>query len=325
MLGGSRVEVVEVDVPRPEPGQVLIKVRASALCGSEMGGFRAPDAQPANGGHEVVGEVADACGHPCLRDGDRVAIHAPVSCGHCYWCLRGYELFCERMTTGTPGHADYVAHAAHHCLPVPEDLTWDQALMVGGDTVGVAYHSATRAGVRAGDVAAVLGVGPVGLGCALLLSFWGLRVAAVDIAPYRLDLARKLGAEVAINPSTDDALAALRSLGDGRGPDFVFDCAGSPQTLDLAMQSARKGGTVLIIGERGECPVYPSRDIIHSELRILGSWYFLRSDFPHMVDQTRRGLGPERLVTHHFPLDRAQEAFDLMAAGECGKIVFTEA
>lgn len=323
-LGNSQVEAAEVDVPRPAEGEVLVRVRASALCGSEMPAFRGPQAAAGNPGHELVGEVVDACGNPCWREGDRVACHAVVSCGHCYWCLRGRELFCENMRGYSNAHGEYVAHAASHCLPIPDDLTWDQALMVGGDTVGVAYHSGTRAGVRAGETAAVLGCGPVGLGNTAMLTHWGLRVAAVDLVSYRLDLAKSLGAEEVINAAESDPLPALRALNDGRGPDYVFDCAGSAKTLDLAMQCPRKGGTVIIIGERGECAVYPSRDIIHSELTILGCWYFQRHEFWPMVDATRRGLAPERLVTHHFALDDAQEAYDLMARAECGKIVFAQ-
>jgi len=323
-LGGRRVEVEEVDLPRPQPGEVLVRVRASALCGSEMEAFRSPEAATGNPGHEVVGEIADACGHPTLREGDRVACHAVVGCQRCYWCLRGYELFCENMRGYSNAHAEYVAHAAHHCLPIPDDITWDQALMIGGDTVGVAYHAATRTGVRAGEEAAVLGCGPVGLGCVLLLSFWGLRVTAVDLVPYRLDLARSLGAVESINAADADPSDALRSLNDGRGPDLVFDCAGSPKTLDTALRSVRKGGTVIVIGERGETPIYPSRDIIHSELRILGSWYFLRADFWGMVKETRHGLRPERLITHRFRLDDAQAAYELMDSGQCGKIAFIQ-
>jgi threonine dehydrogenase-like Zn-dependent dehydrogenase len=181
-----------------------------------------------------------------------------------------------------------------------------------------------KVALRAGETAAVLGCGPVGLGNVLLLSYWGLRVAAVDLVPYRLALARSVGAEVTVNGVEEDALAALRALSNGRGPDLVYDCAGSPKTLDLALQCPRKGGTVLIIGERGECPIHPSRDIIHSELRVLGSWYFLRADFQPMVEETRRGLAPERLVTHHFALDDAQAAYELMDSGQCGKIVFRQ-
>ncbi len=321
-LGNRRVEVVEADVPRPSPGEVLVRIRASALCGSEMEAFRSDREQAGNPGHEMVGEVADACGNESLTEGQRVAIHAVTSCGYCYWCQRGYELYCENLRGISNGHSEYVAAPARHCLPLPDDIDWDTGLMVGGDTQGVSYHAATRVGVKANDTAVAMGAGPVGLGHVLLLSFWGLRVAVVDMVPYRLKLAEKLGAEITINASEADVLAELRKMDDGRGLDFAFDCVGRPETLQVSMRAVRPRGTVVIIGERGETPIYPSRDIIHSELAIYGSWYFLRRDFYEMIGLVRRGLRSADMITHHYPLEQAQEAYDLMDAAQCGKIVF---
>lgn len=322
-LGNSRVEVVDVDLPRPGPGQVLVRLRQTALCGSEMGSFRAEQGSGGNGGHEMVGEVADACGNECLREGQRVAVHAVTSCGQCYWCQRGFELYCENPGFVGNGHAEYVTAPARHCLPVPDDVDWDTALMVGGDTLGVAFHAGTRVGVKANDSAVAMGAGPVGLGHVVLLSFWGLRVAAVDASDYRLELARKLGAETLVKVGEQDVAAELKKMNDGRGPDFAFDCVGRPETLQVSMRAVRKRGTVVIIGERGETPIYPSRDIIHSELNIIGSWYFLRREFYEMVELARRGMRAAGIITHHFPLEKAQEAYELMDSAQCGKIVFT--
>jgi threonine dehydrogenase-like Zn-dependent dehydrogenase len=287
-----------------------------------MEAFRADKEMQGNPGHELAGEIADSCGNETLREGQRIAVHAVTSCGHCYWCQQGFELYCENLRGIGNGHAEYVAVPARHCLPLPDEIDWDTGLMVGGDTLGVAYHASTRAQVKANDVAVVMGAGPVGLGHVVLLSFWGLRVAAVDTTPYRLDLAKKLGAEKVINAAEENVVTAARSFGDGRGADFVFDCVGRPETLQLSMQAARPRGTVVIIGERGETPIYPSRDIIHKELSFFGSWYFLRREFYSMVELVRRGMRPAQIITHHLPLARAQEAYELMDAGQCGKIVF---
>jgi threonine dehydrogenase-like Zn-dependent dehydrogenase len=257
-----------------------------------------------------------------LREGQRVAVHVVVSCGKCYWCLRGQELYCPAVHGLNNAHAEYLAAPASHCLPIPDDVDWETALLIGGDTMGVGYRASTRAGVRAGEVAAVVGAGPVGLGHVVLLSFWGLQVIAVDPRPYRRALAQQLGAAEALAPDAE-AVAVLRRYNDGRGPDFVFDCAGSPQALGLSVQAVRPGGTVAIIGERGETPIYPSRDIIHREIQLFGSWYFARYQFYEQVELVRRGMQPRRLITHRLPLEAAQEAYELMDAGECGKIIFT--
>lgn len=323
-LGNRRVEVEEAELPRPGDGEVLVKVRASALCGSEMAAFRADGPRDGNPGHEVVGEVADNCGCSQLDQGQRVAVHVVTSCGRCYWCTRGMELYCDNMRPLANGHAEYMAVPARHCLPIPEGMDWDTALMIGGDTVGVAYHASTRAGVKAGDTAVVMGVGPIGMGHVTLLSFWGLHVVAVDTVDYRLERAKHLGARQTINAAEENVLEVLSALNDGRGPDFVFDCVGRPEVLELSIRAVRKGGTVAIVGERGETKIYPSRDIIHREVHMFGSWYFLRHEFYAMAELVRRGMEPARIITHRFPLERAQEAYELMDAAQCGKIVFAQ-
>ncbi|MBC7287638.1 MAG: zinc-binding dehydrogenase [Armatimonadetes bacterium] len=169
-----------------------------------------------------------------------------------------------------------------------------------------------------------MGAGPIGLGHVCLLSFYGLQVAVADMSQPRLDIASRLGAHILIDVAEEDPVTRLSELNDGRGPDYVFDCAGSPQTLDIAMRAVRKGGTVAIVGERGETPIYPSRDIIHRELRIFGSWYFQRHQFYDLVEQVRRGLKPERLITHRFPLEEAAKAYELMEERACGKVVLEQ-
>ncbi len=323
-LGNRRVEIEEVDLPRPGPGEVLVRIRASAICGSEMGTYRSPDGREGNPGHEAVGEIADACGQAGLEEGQRVAVHVVTSCGWCYWCQRGAELYCENMRALSNAHAEYMAVPARHCLPIPDDIDWEPALMIGGDTLGVAYHAATRAGVKAGDVAVAMGCGPIGLGHVTLLSFWGLNVVAVDTKAFRLQLAARLGASQTVNPQEQDVLEALQGLNFGHGPDFVFDCVGSPEVLGISIRAVRKGGTVAIIGERGETSIYPSRDIIHREIHMFGSWYFLRHEFYNLVDCVRRGMKPENIITHRFSLEQAQEAYELMDSGECGKAIFTQ-
>ncbi len=324
-LGNGKIEIEEVDLPRPGEGEVLVRIRMSAICGSEMHAYRSEKGIDGNAGHEAVGEIADACGQPGLQDGQRVAIHVVTTCGRCYWCLRGRDVYCFNRRGLGSLHAEYAAVPAHHCLPIPDDITWEQALMVGGDTMGVAYHASTRAGVRAGDFAAVFGAGPIGLGFVRLLSFWGLRVASIEPNEYRRGLAGELGAELTIDPTSTDPVQAVREWsGEQAGADFAFDCTGSPQALVQAIQCVRKGGTVGVVGERPHAEINPSEHLIRNEITVFGSWYFLRSEFPHMVQLVRRGLQPERLITHVLPLERAAEGYELMASGQSGKVVLSQ-
>ena len=285
-VGNSKVEVVEVPMPALTPDQVLIRIKVSALCGSEMGAFYSPNASAGNPGHEFAGEIVDTNGHREFAQGDRVGVHVIVGCGTCAHCKTG--------------------------------------VLIAGDAMGVAYHLSRRVGVQAHDTVAVFGCGPVGLGVVLLWSFLGGRVIGVDPSEYRRALAENLGAWKSVAAGRESTIADLRALTGGAGPDTCLECAGKPGPVAAAFEAARKGGKVGIVGEQGEAAFNPSRDLIHKELTVYGAWYFRLSEFPGMVELCNRGLKPGDVVTHHFPLEEAQKGYDLMAQQRCGKVLFVQ-
>src|SRR5437899_1720796 len=220
MLGGERVEVTHAPDPEPPEGGVVGRVRASGLCGSEMHRYRDPQSieAPPNGGHEPAREVVDATRSRRWRVGDRVGIHAVWGCGQCNWCAQGIYTFCDDNTVGVGAHAELFAAPDHVLVPLPDDVDYAVGMLLAGDGLGVPYHTSRRLETRGGDTVAVVGCGPVGLGNVLLQSFLGARVVGLDLAPQRLEWARKLGADAAVDVR-EGPMEAVREITAGRMAD----------------------------------------------------------------------------------------------------------
>ena len=322
--GESRVSVQDVPAPDLEPGEVLVKVGASAICGSEMKRYRSPDALAGNPGHEMVGEVVDSRGS-APRVGERVAVNIITGCGECATCRAGDRRFCAEQGYVFNGHAEYVAVPAVNCLPLPDDVPFDDGVLIGGDTLGVAYHAISKICLRPRDTVAVVGCGPVGLGFLRLLSFYGVRTLAAEVSPYRRELALRVGAERAIDPSADGGADALREIAGGRGVDIGIDASGTDAGVNLALDATRDEGTFIFAGAGHKATINPWSQFLEKELTAYGVWYFVDRDYQGLLELYRQGLTVSELITHRFSLDDAPAAYDLFAKGQTGKVVFTAA
>jgi len=324
--GGGRVELREKRVPDPGPGEALVRIAASAICGSELGALREGLSGEGrnNGGHEMVGVVERANSTRRAGEGQRVGLQVLYGCGHCLYCLRGDPKHCRNgMTYLTNGHADYVLAPDMCLVPLPDDLDWEASVLLCGDTLGTPYHALKRlGGVCAGEWAAVFGGGPIGLGCLAWLTYHGARVIVSEPSAYRRALAERLGAELTVDPGQEDAVARVREATDG-GADLCLDCSPEPQTLADALDAARVQGRVAWIGEKATATVNPSGQVIHKELHMAGAWYFTAAEFYEQLAHYRRGLSPSGLITHRFPLADAPEAYRLFAARQAGKVILT--
>lgn len=323
-MGNSTVELVDVPVPEPGEGEMLIRVRASALCGSEMGAFRTEEGTEGNGGHEFVGEIADPNNNSDFEEGDRVGVHIIAGCGECRYCRSDHSILCDDLTFYGDAHAEYALAAARNCVKLPDDIGWATGVLIAGDAMGVAYHTAEKVAIRATDTVGVIGCGPIGLGHILLLDYYGARPIGVDLSDHRLKLAENLGAVATVNAAERDAVQALREVTNGRGPDVCYECTGKPVGVQTAFEACAKAGRIAINGEQPEACFNPSRDLIHKELIVYGAWYWRLCEFYEMVDLVRDGLDVTRLITHELPLEEAQTGYDLMSATQCGKIIFRQ-
>ena len=333
--GGRQVQVVDRPDPEPGVGEVLVRVRASALCRSDMSLY---DGTPIVGGegagtgsvipgHEPAGEVV-ALGPLAggVAVGDRVAIYLAVGEGRCEWCRRGYRMLCPLWKCigfdVDGGDAEYVVVPAENCLPIPDEMSFEVAAL-STDMVGTQYSTQARLGVSGADTVAIFGLGPMGAAGVLVAKARGARVVAVDVLKDRLDLAARLGADVVVDSSSQDAVTALRATTHGYGVDVAIDCSGNPAAQNAALDATRRLGSVAFVGESRSTTINPSDQFLRKMLTVIGGWYFATWEYAAITRFIlEHDLPVDQLVTHRFPLADAPEAFRMFNARETEKAVF---
>jgi threonine dehydrogenase-like Zn-dependent dehydrogenase len=334
--GAARVEMREMPTPEPGWGQVLVRVKASGLCGSDLRaiyhehtGEGAERYQGCVAGHEPAGVIeAVGPGVRGFRAGDRVALYHIVGCGRCNECRRGFMISCtstDRAAYGWQrdgGHADYLLAEERTLVRLPDELSHaDGALAACG--FGTAYQGIQRAGVSGRDRVLVVGLGPVGLGAVMLAASSGAEVIGVDLVPERLELARKAGAAHVLLGG-EGALKKVLELTGGRGTEVGMDCSGSGAGRLLCLEAARTWGRVVYLGEGGSVTFEPSPLLLHKQLTLMGSWVTGLVEMEGLLEHlARKGLHPESTVTHTFPLAEAEQAYELFDGGKTGKVVLS--
>ena len=333
--GGSQVEMRDVPVPSPGPRQVLVAMRASTICGSDLRAIyrehvgHGPEAyQGVIAGHEPAGEVVEV-GPDCrkFRVGDRVALYHIAGCGVCADCRSGYMISCtspQRAAYGWQrdgGHADYLLAEESTCVRLPDSLSFlDGACVACG--FGTAYEALRRADVSGGDAVLITGLGPVGLAAASLAQALGSRlVLGVDAVPERMRLAEGLGAvNAAVSPG-DSALEWVLDHTDGRGCEVAIDCAGAASARALALAGTRRWGRCVMVGEGGRLEIDVSPALIHPQITVIGSWVTSLGRMEELVERLDRwALHPDQTVTDTFPLDRTGDAYAAADEGTRGKV-----
>jgi len=331
-------EVLVSDVPEPsmsDPRDAIVRIEASGVCGSDLHIYHGRvQIEPGfTIGHEYVGTVLAAGDQvDSVGVGDRVLGCFQTACGRCYFCRRGWFHKCDRSRTfghgatlgslpGTQAEQALVPNADLVLRRVPEGMS-DEVALFAGDVMGTGYHAVIESDMRPGDVAAVLGLGPVGL-CAVQAAraAGAAHVLAVDSVPARLEMARSFGAR-AVHLSDGDPRAAARELTDGRGVDVCVEAVGDPRALDLALRLTRKRGTVQAVG------VYAERAEVHmgllwiKALRLGSGHANVLGHIDSVLAMMSAGvLDPAPLVTHHMDLQEAPEAYAVYDRREALKIV----
>jgi threonine dehydrogenase-like Zn-dependent dehydrogenase len=342
--GDSTAELRTYRRPEPGPGQVLLAVGASGICGSDIGyiyrGYRshkgldgAPAYRGVIAGHEPSGTVL-ATGPGCrrLRDGDRVIVYHVVGCGRCRNCRAGYYISCSdearRAAYGWQrdgGHAPYLLAEESTCIPLPDALSFvDGSLIACG--FGTAYEGLRRARVDGSDTLLVVGLGPVGLAAAMIGRCLGVgRVLGVERTPQRAEFVRSTGlVDEIISADGDPATVtdAVLSRTGGRGCSVTVDCSGATAGRSIAVGAVAEWGRVSLLGESGRLETEVSDSLLHKQVTIHASWV---TSLPAMEDLAQLlaagEFRPETVVSHRFGLDDADQAYRLAAAGAAGKVV----
>jgi len=331
--GDRRVVVADFADPEPGTGEVVIRVKASAICRSDLSLYygdaviSGDKAGKVITGHEPAGVVeAVGDGVASLKPGDRVAVYLAVGCGVCRWCRGGEFFLCHQWEclgfTRDGGNAEFLKVPERNCLKIPDWMSFTAAA-VSTDAFGTLFSAMKKLGVAGGTTVAIFGLGPMGASGVLAAKARGARVIAIDPLADRREFAASLGADIVLGTSFDTLHADLLDLTGGEGVDAAVDCSGNANAQNAALDATRRLGKVAFIGEAKQTAIRPSEQLIRKELTLMGSWYFSIGEY----DEILRIVGDEnvpleKLVTHTFALNDAEEAFARFDRRETEKAVF---
>ena len=337
--GDSTLDLVEFPDPTPGPRDVVLEIKASGMCGSDLKLYRPPagaafkalglvdSGEPVIAGHEpcgIVAEVGRDVDARTVKVGDRVSLHHYQGCWTCSQCRTGWTQMCERTATvygvtGHGGHAPYMRAAVETVVALPDELSFSTGAAISCGT-GTAFGALVRMNVSARDTVAVFGQGPVGLSATQLASAMGARVIAVDVSGERAQRAKEFGAAHVVDASAGDPVEAIMALTEGKGANKALDTSGAAAGRSAAVRCASAWGIVCFVGEGGDVTLNVSPEIIRKQLTLVGSWTLssaAQADCVRFIAD--RGLEVDKLFTDSWTLDQADEAyksFDKQAAGK---------
>ena len=331
------IQIEQVPVPDIESGEVLVRVGACGICGTDLkilaGLYQGycPPSLPFIQGHEWAGTVAAlGDGVVGLQVGDRVTAENHQGCGTCVNCRSGRYNLCEGAGTGNSAHkiyghssqgafAEYAVRPARLLHKLPDTVSFEEGTLVNQGALGL--HAIHRCGIEPGDTVAVIGPGLIGLvTMQLAKAFGAARVIVVGHGP-RLDLARELGADDLVDGTKGNSTEGLRALTNGRGVDCVFECAGTPAAIKTALSSVKRGGRIALIGLTGNQLIDVNMDrLTLDEIDVFG----VRSSpnsYPELINLITAGkVNVGKLVSRVYPLERIAEAIEAFRNREAGAI-----
>ena len=325
---GYRIE--KVDAPSIKGDyDVLIEVKLAGICGTDPAILegRHPASPPVILGHEYTGEVVDVGDKvKNVEVGDHVVVDPNIKCGKCYYCRRGKENLCENMTTLgifiDGGFTRYNVAPESAVYKIRDDMRWRDAVLV--EPVSCAVNGVMRANVKVGDAVAIIGAGPMGLIWTQLVKHRGAGPIIVsDLVEKRLKMAKKLGADIVVNPKEEDFIEAVKNATDGRMADVCVEVVGSPVTVEQAIRATGYGGRTVIFGttKKGLKVSIEPYSVMRYEREIIGSYIANHTFIPAIAAMYERIVNSDMLITHEFPLDQFGEALKAHKSGEAIKIV----
>lgn len=341
MSAYNQLEIGEMPVPQPGPGEVLCRIRGIAICGSDPGIIRGvkpgvwPRSFPFVLGHEWSGEVVavgpNAGGY---KPGDRVAGESHNGCGTCTNCMAGRYTLCLNYGKPETGHRHFGfntngADCEYNAFPIkcvnkiPDTLSFRHATLV--DTAGTALHAIERSGITPAGTVAIYGVGPMGL-CLMQIarSMGAARVIAVG-SSYRLDIAQELGADYIVNYKKEDPVKAIREITGGLGADEAFECSSADIAPMQCVQSVKKGGKVVLVGFNytKDLPFPVMGEMSLSEITLYGSRANPNVSKKVITMLDKKMIDADTLITHVFPLEEYEKGLDIFVNKKenCLKVV----
>ncbi len=341
--GERDLEIMNFPDPTPGPGEVVVEMKASGMCGSDLHQYRRPKNQERNAtglppnpnptiaGHEPCGIVA-AVGpgvQPTeAKVGQRVMVHHYQGCAQCGHCRSGWQQLCQEVPVKVYGSNSHGGHAKYLCVPantmvtLPDELSFSAGAAIACGS-GTAWGALRRMNISGRDTIAIYGQGPVGLAATQFAKAQGAKVIALDINPDRLERAKQFGADEVVNPGSNDPVAAIKELTHGRFADLTLDTSSNSEARLNAIKSTKVWGTMCFVGEGGNVTIDVSPHILRRQLTLIGSWTFsniIQAECAQFC--VERNIDVDALFTHKWTLDQADEAYKLFDKQSDGKGVF---
>jgi L-iditol 2-dehydrogenase len=318
----KKIEIRELDVPTPGPDEALVRIRACGLCGSDVHYYEHGKigpyvvTKPIILGHEAAGEVV-AVGSEVknVAPGQRVTIEPGVTCGRCEYCKSGrYNLCPDVRFLATPPYdgafCEYIAIRADFLYPIPDSMSFEKAALI--EPLSVGLHAVNRGGLKTGETVVIMGMGPIGMMTLLAARAAGAgRIIGVDLEPFRLERALKIGADAVVNLREEDGLEAIRRLTGGRKADLAIETAGNGRAAQSALQSVRRGGRVVLVGlPQEEATPVNIPYIVDNEIDIRGVFRYHNTYPTGVAVMAAESLDLDPIITDRMALDETPKAFE---------------
>jgi len=318
--GGKTIRIEDLPKPEIKEDEVLVKVRAAGICGSELHAYEGISERrkpPLVMGHEFAGEVAEVGRRvEGFQKGDRVVIEPITRCGICDQCLRGRGNICRNVKLlglhVNGAFAEYVPAPARNCYELPDNVKFEEASTV--EPLAVAVHAANRTPIKLGDNVVVLGAGVIGLMALQVVRLMGARkVFVTDVVDYRLALAKKLGADEVINSKVEDPARKVMGLTDMKGADAVLEAVGIQSTVQQAISMVGIGGRITVIGMLEKAMSLGMLDFVVKELDLKGSYGYVSDEFKAALGLiSDKKVNVKSLITNVLPLSEIAQGFELL-------------
>ncbi|MCC7371622.1 MAG: alcohol dehydrogenase catalytic domain-containing protein [Chloroflexi bacterium] len=331
--GERQVDVLDLPVPKPEPGEVVVQMKATGICGSDLHPYRHPTPLHLDpgfiSGHEPCGVISEiGAGVSGWEVGERVVPYFRRTCGHCFYCRAGRRNVCvnRRASYGHQGqdgsHTEYMRVEQDCLIKLPEHLSFLDGAILSCQG-GTAYAPLVRLGVSGRDVLVVSGLGPVGLLSVIFAKPMGATIVGVDPSPGRRALAEKLGAVVTLDPTAGDVGEQLRAVFPD-GADKLTETSGATPAHMAMGEMVKPLGTIAIVGLGNPTFQMPMFRLAMKELTVFGSSIYPNFQFTEMTDFIKRhNVDLSSIVSHQFPLEDGPEAYRIAADANSGKVCFT--
>jgi len=332
LCGNQKAEIKEFPLKEPQKGEILLRIKAAGLCGSDLHYYRNTPEELGNRlgvviGHEPSGLVVKVgLGVSNFYPGDRVAVNHTLGCNHCEFCLAGETVLCSKnkgiASAGYGGDAEYSLMPSQNCFHLPNELSFIEGTFIGctGATV---YNALRKLNPSGRDKIVIFGMGPVGLAAILVAKAFGATVFGVDVIHERLDMAKKIGATDVINATETDPVKVIQSLTHGLGVDSVLETSGSSVAQSCAIDLVRPQGKIVFIGlSKGEKSINPEQ-FIHKQAILIGSKVMPGNLYWEMTRfMINKKIRFESIVTHSNSLVDGPVAFKKFNEGAAGKFMF---